>query len=234
MAVAKVGTTIGLAGAIVAPAGNPQTVAVPTGGYPVGTIITAFGITNDGISTITDAKGNAWNRRLGAVTQGQVPTRCFLWDCYVRTALLAGDLISVTRFSQNWFGFAVQGWSGCDPGQWFDGACDPFAFTTTTPTTNPLTTTAAGNAIIGVFANGNGGNSAATQITTPGSGYTNETGYSSGGPEGWVGIDWESKIAGAAGSEAAACTYGSAPSTSYSGCFVAAYGAHVASSVGVN
>jgi hypothetical protein len=230
MAVAKVGTNVAVQGGIVAGSGNPQTLTVPAGGYPVGTVVTIFGLAEQ-IVSITDVRGNTWNRRLGPPSGGPIMAYMYLWDCRVTTALLAGDAISLTRVSTAFYGVIMQGWSGCDARNFFDGVATQ-QMSSSTPSTPPLQTTSPGNAVFACFAS-NGGSAAGVAITTPGSGYTNETGATSGNVEGYGGTDWESKIAGAAALEQASCTWGS--NVFVSG-LIAAYGIAVAnpSMVGVN
>ena len=196
------------------------TITVPAGGAAVGNRIVIFGVTTNAnpVTSVTDARGNSYTiRRNGGTAPGM-----WLADAVVATALQAGDLITITRGSAGLSYAIAAEFSGIAD---FDAQAVNSG-TLITASGGAITTTQAGDLVIGAFWTIVGsGTSSHSEIATPGTNYSNEPGVftnaNPGGPTSGYSLDWESKIAPAAGGETATATLSLAP-TSYFG-LTAAY-----------
>ena len=195
--------------------GAPASVSltVPAAGIPVDATCLIFGfLYQNTVASVSDSKGNTWTLRRNVAG----PT-IFLAECQVTASLVSGDVVTVnfsaagnyTAFTGAWFDKCA--YVDAAPGVWSSGLTGQPGGTKG----GVVTTTQPNCLLLGVFgANvyAGAGTMPATvpQITTPGTGYTNQTGGGGrldlGGGE-WktIGSDWEYKIAGAAGPETADC-----------------------------
>ena len=200
--------------------GGPTTYQVTAPGIPVNTTVIVMGY-NFGqkvLSSVTDARGNAYVVRAGGSTYPSI----LLADSKITTALLSNDKINVNMSGTDSFVAVLAAWfSTC----YFDG----FAQVNITGPAGqpisvaggPVTTSMAGDLLLGIFGGYNTGGQWYPSIQTPGSGYTNQPGigWTASAPvlrggeitpfgpgDAGISIDWESKIAGAAGSETATAT----------------------------
>ena len=221
MAITKLGDCAGAYHPLAS--GGPATYLVTAPGIPVNTTVIVMGY-NFGqkvVSSVTDARGNTYVVRAG----GAYPS-IILADSQITTALLSNDKINVNMSGTDSFVAVLAAWfSAC----YFDG----FAQVNITGSAGvpisvaggPVTTSMAGDLLLGIFGGYNTGALWYPSIQTPGSGYTDQPGigYTAGAPvlrgveeepevtplavgDSGISIDWESKIAGAAGSETATAT----------------------------
>jgi len=192
-----------LAGANVGQAGaaTGTTITIPAAGVPIGARVIVFGCRS--LSQVTDARGNVYTIRFNA-------NGGWCADAPVSTALVSGDKITITLTGTFQFCcYAVRA-DGLDPSSPFDGG-GAQSFTGSAAAGPLVTTTLAGDLVIGAFY----AQTVDTQsdpvpiISAVGSGYTDQTGVGNTGSTGnWPaqGMDWEAKIAGAAGNETPTAT----------------------------
>ncbi len=146
--------------------------------------------------SVSDSKRNVW---VVDVTgqQGGTSVGNAIAHCICSTPLLAGDTITITTeagIAQH--AFCVAEWSGGS------GLVDVKAVTLAnasgvSPSTNPITTTAAGDLVVASYGFG-----VATPVFTQGTGWTALTRVASGSRS----IEWEYQIQAAAGAITGTCT----------------------------
>ena len=158
--------------------------------------------TSQALVGVTDSKGNNYVVRVAGPSM-------WLADARITTPLVIGDTITVTRNAGGSYYMQAIAVSGLASTNWFDAAAGG-TFTGTAAAGPAITTTVPGDLVLGFFKGTWNSGGAQPAITTPGSGYTDQTGFGMAGAAGEFaghGFDWESKIAGAAGSEQATATW---------------------------
>lgn len=185
-------------------AGSSQPAAVTTSvAYsviPVGTMLIFMGVA-PGPTSVTDVRGNTYNVRTTGVNT-------WLVDCFVTTALLNSDVITFTRAASGPIYMRGQSFRGLTGA--FVGVAGATVASATAVSGGALAGVLAGDLVIGAFSATGG--AVSQTIVTPGAGYTNEAGIQFQAATS-AGIDWQSKIASAAGTETATATWGNASSS---------------------
>jgi hypothetical protein len=218
MAISKLGDVPGQGHSLSGGLPNPLVITVPAGGIPAGSTIIVMGWFTTGgggiVTGVTDSKGNVYTLRAGGTTG----TKLVLADAQVANALVAGDTISVASSGSPILTVLAAWFTTC----YFDRLAEAVYGTTTAATGGAITTPSSGELILGIFGGYGDPQSSAPSITTPGSGYTNQTGkgQTASGPVA-TGMDWESKIGSAAGAETATATMNATYNGGASGATVA-------------
>lgn len=181
------------------------TLTVPAGGVAVGNTLLVMG-GRSGIVSISDSRSNTYNVRGGG------GNNLFLADTRITTALLGGDIITVTLTTTDRIGAVAVEYTGIHPVSPFVAAAQGSWSSGIGATGGAITTTDGTELVLGLFRSGalqgTAGNPT-PQITSPGAGYTNETGAgtASSGAASGHGFDWESRIGPAPGSQTATATW---------------------------
>lgn len=222
MAIAKLGDIPGRYSPLMSPTYNPIGLTVPAGGIPAGSTVIIIGWNGAGASaryprSVTDPRGNVYTIR--ANSSGGGSAGCFLIDAQITTALLANDIINIDMGGPDALHATIGAWFS----QCFFDQCAQVAASGTAVTAGTITPGAVNELILGWWGGYSGTSQTPPSITTPGAGYTNQTGIGFGGnlpdrraraddpvitPFGLmsIGMDWESKI-GAGTPETATATF---------------------------
>jgi hypothetical protein len=175
MTITKLGDCTGASHPLGTGGGQTYNITVPAAGIPVGSTVVVYGFFASGatqfLDTITDTKGNTYTIRKGAGAQAPC---MILADSVISTALVSGNQISVKMTASDAYVVVNAAWfsSPC----YFHDAVEK-AYTGTAGDGGALTTFTANELLLGFFGVYSNSSDAAPSIATPGSGYTNQVGY---------------------------------------------------------
>jgi hypothetical protein len=171
-----------------------RTITVPAGGVAVGARVIVTGtLDTDTTITVTDSKANVYATRGYGLPAVGTSTKLFLADGAVTTALVAGDIITITAAVATNFAVAASWWTGIDPANPFGGLS--IAQPPVVPAGSPITLTGPAVAVpdgglaLGIFSGTN-----QNAIVTPSAGFTDQMGVSSTGQFGIRFIDYETYL----------------------------------------
>jgi hypothetical protein len=211
MAITRIGTPLFVSGGLAAQAPQAINLTVSAAGIAAGNTIIIIGITrqNRTVISVTDAKGNVYTiRRVGTAANPGF----FLADCVVANALVSGDNITITHDALGGMYCYVAFW--CSTCYYHT---DALATWTGTAATGGTIRVMSNEFVIGGFSLFDSTSSTVRTMTTPGSGYTQDTGNSGNSPDGYsIATRWEYKVASSANNfEAATGTMSAAGTERY-------------------